>query len=323
MTIADALRVRVARKETIAEDIALFELVAADGATLPAFSAGAHVDVAVPGGPVRQYSLCNAPGATAACYQIAVLREAAGRGGSRALHDRVQAGHALSISAPKNHFALADGGFSLLLAGGIGITPLLAMAEALSAAGRPFEMHYCTRSAARTAFATHIGASRFAPAVQLHHDEGAAAQRLDLPAVLQGHRAGGTHLYTCGPNGFMDAVLAAARQLAWPEERLHREYFSAAPVARADAGGFEVQIGYAGPVVRVGPDQTVVAALAAAGCHVPTSCEQGVCGTCLTRVLDGVPDHRDLYLTPAEQAANNQFLPCCSRATSPRLVLDL
>jgi vanillate monooxygenase ferredoxin subunit len=316
------LLVRVARKHTEALDICSLDLVAEPGHSLPAFAAGAHIDVALPGGLVRQYSLCNPPG-EAGRYQIAVLRDAASRGGSQAVHDAVAEGSTLRISAPKNHFPLAtDATHHLLLAGGIGITPLLAMAERLTALGESFELHHCTRSHDRTPFVARLAASPFAHRVQHHHDDGDPEQRLDLTASLA-RAPQGTHLYVCGPTGFMDAVLAAGRAAGWSEDRLHREYFAAAPVDATNAGGFELEIASTGRVIPVAKDQSALAALLAAGQDIPMSCEQGVCGTCLTGVKAGTPDHRDQYLTPEERAANNQFLPCCSRASSPRLVLDL
>jgi len=317
------LEVIVGRRTTEADGICSFELQAADGRPLPAFSAGSHVDVQVPGGGlVRQYSLCNDPAETHR-YLIAVLKDAASRGGSAAMHERVAVGDRLTISAPRNHFALAhDASEHLLLAGGIGITPLLCMAERLAVAGAAFTLHHCTRSRARTAFADRIAASAFAGRVQWHFDDGHAAQKLDLAALLAAKKPG-LHLYVCGPQGFMDAVLGGARAAGWPEGQLHYEFFGAAPAAKAGDGGFEVQLASSGRLIAVAPDQSIVQALAAAGVVVATSCEQGVCGTCLTRVMAGEIDHRDLYLTPEEQAANDQFLPCCSRAKSPRLVLDL
>ncbi|HEV8315432.1 MAG TPA: PDR/VanB family oxidoreductase [Burkholderiaceae bacterium] len=318
----DQLRVRVARKWTEAQDICAFELVNADGGALPAFSAGSHIDVHLPNGQTRQYSLCNDPTETHR-YQLGVLRDAASRGGSQSMHELVQAGDVLSISAPKNHFALAhDAKRSLLLAGGIGVTPILCMAERLAITGAAFEMHYCTRSAARTAFRERIAASPFAQQVQLHFDDGHAAQKLDIAALLATPEPG-THLYVCGPKGFMDAVLDTARARGWPEAQIHYEFFTAEPVQHDGDASFEVQLASSGRIVVVPRDKTVVQALAEAGVEVATSCEQGVCGTCLTRVLEGVPDHKDLYLTPEEQAANDQFTPCCSRAKTARLVLDL
>lgn len=319
---AGLLSVRVARKTVEAEGIASFELVSVDGAPLPAFAAGSHVDVELPGGPTRQYSLCNDP-AESHRYLIAVLRDQASRGGSAGMHERVKEGDVLAISAPKNHFALAhDAQSHLLLAGGIGVTPLLCMAERLAHAGSEFQMHYCTRSPARTAFRERIAGSAFASRVAFHFDDGAADQKLDIAALLAAPRAG-RHLYVCGPKGFMDAVLASARSQGWPEAQIHYEFFAADAAPKAGDGSFEVMLASSGRVITVAPDRSVVQALAEAGVSVATSCEQGVCGTCLTRVIEGEPDHRDLYLTPEEQAANDQFLPCCSRARSARLVLDL
>lgn len=314
--------VRVARKLIEARDIVSFELEAPDGAALPPFSAGAHIDVRIDAALTRQYSLCNDPRQTHH-YQIAILKDPASRGGSRAMHERIRAGAMLEISAPKNHFELAhEAPHSLLLAGGIGVTPILCMAERLAAAGAAFEMRYCARSRERAAFIERIAQAPFAPRVRFHFDDGAPEQRLDLERLLRDARAG-THLYVCGPRGFMDAVLAAARGAGWPESNLHYEFFSAGMRQPVAAGGFEVKLASSGRVIAVPPDRTVIQALQQAGVDVPVSCEQGICGTCLTRVLAGEPDHRDLFLTPREQARNDQFTPCCSRAKSALLVLDL
>jgi vanillate O-demethylase ferredoxin subunit len=318
------LRVRVLRKCAEAEGISSFELGGADDEQLPPFEAGAHVDVHLPGGLVRQYSLFHPPG-PAGRYQVAVLREAQSRGGSLAMHEQVHEGSTLSISAPRNNFPLAAGADDghLLLAGGIGITPLLAMAEALHARGERFTLHYAARSSARMAFAQRLGGAPFAADVRLHLDDGPAAQRLDLQAVLADPPPR-RHLYVCGPQGFIEAVLGTARACGWPDDRLHCEYFGAAPVAvAAGDAAFEVQLAGSGRVVVVPVGTSITQALSEAGVFVPTSCEQGICGTCLTRVVDGTPLHRDQYLSPEEQAANDVCLPCCARASSARLVLDL
>jgi vanillate O-demethylase ferredoxin subunit len=321
-TAPPSLKLRVAAKTVEALDICSFELVSPDGKPLPAFSAGSHVDVAVADGITRQYSLCNDP-TESHRYQIAVLRDANTRGGSAAMHDRLQVGDTVEISAPKNHFPLAhDARRHLLLAGGIGVTPILCMAERLALTGARFDMHYCTRSVERTAFRERIARSRFAPRVRFHHDDGDAAQKLDIAALLARPEPG-THLYVCGPKGFMDAVLGTARAQGWLDAQVHCEYFAAEQAPTEGDQAFEVQLASSGRIVVVPRDKTVVQALVEAGVEVLTSCEQGVCGTCLTRVLEGVPDHRDLYLSAEEQAANDQFTPCCSRARSARLVLDL
>lgn len=314
-------QVRIARKDVEATDICSFELVDADGRALPAFSVGSHIDVHLGHGLVRQYSLCNDPGETHR-YLLAVLKDPHSRGGSVAMH-ALEVGQTLAISDPKNHFALAHGAaHSVLLAGDIGITPILCMAERLASCAASFELHYCTRAPERTAFVERIRSAGFAEHAYFHHDDGPSPQRLDLAALMAARREG-THLYVCGPKGFMDAVLDAARAAAWPEASLHREYFAAAPIDSSQDGSFEVQIASTGRVCRIAADCSVVSALAEAGVDIPVSCEQGVCGTCLTRVIDGTPEHRDAYLTADEQARGDQFLPCCSRAKSPRLVLDI
>ena len=317
------LQLRVARKNSEAQDICSLELIAPEGA-LPPFTAGAHLDVRLPNGLVRQYSLCNDP-ADASRYLIAVLRDANSRGGSQAVHELVEEGALIEVSEPKNHFPLNEKApRHLLLAGGIGVTPILAMAERLASLGADFTLHYCTRARERTAFAQRIAQSRFAAHVHHHFDdapEDSAHAPLDM-AVLLGEVAEGTELYVCGPQGFMDAALGTARAFGWPEEQLHYEFFGATEVEGEDAP-FELELASTGQVIPVAAGQTALAALMEAGIDVPSSCEQGVCGTCLTRVLKGEPDHRDHYLTPEEQQAGDQFLPCCSRSKSPRLVLDL
>lgn len=320
---ASLIEVRVARKTHEARDVCAFELRPLDGSELPGFSAGAHIDVQVPGGLTRQYSLCNAP-KDGHRYRIGVLREPASRGGSRGMHELVHEGDTLRISAPRNHFALAAGAtHSLLLAGGIGITPLLSMAEHLAATGGDFALHYCVRSAERAAFVDRLRDGAFAARVHVHFDDGDAAQRVDVARLLA-HPGPGRHVYVCGPKGFIDVVVATAAERGWPQERVHREFFGATDTGPRSADErFDVRLARSGRVVAVPKGVSVVQALAAAGVDVPISCEQGVCGTCLTRVVEGVPEHRDLYLTPEEQALNDQFTPCCSRSRSPLLVLDL
>jgi vanillate O-demethylase ferredoxin subunit len=239
------------------------------------------------------------------------------------MHDLVDEGDLLQISAPRNHFALAhESRRSVLLAGGIGVTPILCMAERLAISAAAFEMHYCSRSRGRMAFHDRIAASAFASRVRFHFDDGAAEQKLDISALLATPEAG-VHVYVCGPKGFMDAVLGTARTQGWPEEQLHYEYFAAGLTRSADATSFKVKLASSGRSVLVPAGKTVVEALAEVGIVIPTSCGQGVCGTCITRLLDGVPDHKDLYLSPQEQAQNDQFTPCCSRSKSALLVLDL
>lgn len=314
------ISVNITARRQEAQDIVSIELAAADGSALPPFSAGAHVDVHLAPGLVRQYSLCNDPQESHR-YLIAVLRDPNSRGGSAAVHDVLQPGQVIQISEPRNHFPLVPAQRYLLLAGGIGITPILCMAERLAVMGADFNLHYCARSPQQAAFVERIGASGFAERSHLHFDSGDAVQKLDLPAVLD--TAQGTHLYVCGPVGFIQYVLDTAARHGWPAEALHREYFCAAPQETGENGSFEVRMASSGRSCIVPPDKSVVQALAEIGVEIPVSCEQGVCGTCITRVLEGAPDHRDMYFSDEEKALNDQFTPCCSRATSAVLVLDL
>ena len=315
------LAVKVLKKTREAEGIASFELARTDGKPLPAFSAGSHIDVQVPGGLTRQYSLCN-DSSEQHRYRIAVLRDPASRGGSVGMHDAVNEGDIINISAPRNHFPLQQAKHTLLFAGGIGVTPLLCMAQRMGAVGGDFAMHYCTRSEERTAFREEIAASAFAGKVSFHYDTGEAAQKLNLEALLATPHAG-THIYVCGPGGFIDYVVNTARAKGWNKDQVHLEYFGAAPQDKSGDGSFEIKIASTGKTYPIAADTSVTEALKAHGIEILTSCEQGVCGTCITRVLEGEPDHRDMYFTDEEHAKNDQFTPCCSRSKSAVLVLDL
>lgn len=312
--------VRVACKRAVARDIVHMILEAEDGAALPAFDAGAHIDVELPGGIVRQYSLCGVPGA-ARRYELGILNDPQGRGGSRAIHDRVATGDALRISPPRNLFPLTPGEPALLFAGGIGITPILAMAEQLHRDGTPFELHYCVRSRDRAAFLDRIENAPYAAGLHLHSDDRPdsalrAAALLARPSLW-------ARLYICGPGGFIDFVTRTAQDAGWPPERIHFERFAAAPAPATGERPFELQLADSGRIIPVRADQSAADALLEAGFDLPLSCEMGLCGTCVTPVEDGVPDHRDQHLTPEERAANRCFTPCCSRAHSPRLVIRL
>jgi vanillate monooxygenase ferredoxin subunit len=317
-----SLQLQVIRKTQEAIDICVIDLASHDRKNLPAFTAGSHIDVHLPNGIIRQYSLCNDPNETHR-YQIAVLKDPASRGGSQALHDSIHEGQILQVSAPKNHFVLDHKAKkSLLLAGGIGITPLICMAEALARTGAEFELHYCARTPDHTAFRKRIMDSNFANRTLFYFSKDKNSQKLALHKLLAQPKAG-CHIYICGPKRFMDAVLATARELGWPENQLHYEFFNADVITLETDESFEVKVASSGQIVTVHKDQTITDALSAAGIDILISCEQGVCGTCLTRVLEGIPDHRDSYLTPEEQAANNQFTPCCSRAKTKQLVIDV
>lgn len=317
--MSSLITVRIQSKVRAAADACALTLEAADGHALPAFTAGAHIDLHLPGGLVRQYSISNDPAETHR-YVLGVLLEPNTRGGSRAVHTQLTEGQALQISAPRNHFPLApEAQRSLLIAGGIGITPILAMARQLAHAGAAFELHYAASSVERMAFRNEIEASAWAASAHFH----VGTNRIDV-ARLMAAQGGDVHVYVCGPKRMIDAVTESARQLQWAGARVHQEFFSGAQASSAAVNqGFDIELARSGRVIHVPADQSAAQALVAAGVPLLTSCEQGVCGTCLTRVLEGIPEHRDLYLTPEEQAANDQFTPCCSRALTARLVLDL
>lgn len=327
-TVNDLIPVTVAHKRREAEGIYSFELVDPQGAPLPPFEAGAHIEVQIPGSGatplVRQYSLANAPGERHR-YLIAVLKEPASRGGSRAMHELVQQGDGLQIGAPRNHFALSDSADreqSVLLAGGIGITPILSMAEALVRLDADFSLHYCARTLDRMAFAGRLAQPDLAGRVHRHVSADPSSGRNYIEQLLHGPSAQ-RRLYVCGPEGFIEATRSVARTAGWSDSHVRYELFGHTVQPSANDGAFEVRLARSGRTIPVAADQTVVAALVAHGVDLVVSCEQGVCGTCLTRVLEGVPDHKDVYLTPDEQARNDQFTPCCSRSRTPSLVLDL
>jgi len=321
--MSELLTVSVAKKRQEAIGICSFELVDPQGGQMPAFEAGAHIDVHVSDSICRQYSLCN-DSAERHRYLIGVLDEPQSRGGSRAMHASVQEGDLLRISQPRNLFRLdLQAPRSLLLAGGIGVTPILAMAEQLANAGAQFCVHYSGRTQARMAFVDHLRGGRLGSHTVLHVDDGPPGQRLDIGGILASTPRE-THIYACGPAGLIQAVADQARQAGWPADHVHFEYFAAPETSITNADQpFDVRISSSGQLITVGEDESVVAALARHGIEIPTSCEQGICGSCMTGVLDGKPDHRDMVLSQEERMRNTQFLPCCSRSRSKLLVLDL
>lgn len=316
----ELIQVTVRHREVQGENVVVLELASTDGTALPAFEAGAHIDLHLPGGLVRQYSLCSDP-ADCSAYRIGVLKDPQSRGGSVAVFDTLKEGVTLEIGAPRNLFPLdTTAQRSILLGGGIGITPMIAMAWALFSQGKPFDLYYCGRSRATCAFVDSLEAAPFAESVHFHFADEHDGAFLDLDPVLSSADAG-VHLYTCGPVGFMDWAFDAARARDFSENRIHREFFQVEVDASGDS--FEVVAAASGKTVQVKAGQSIVEALAEVGIKVDVSCEQGVCGTCLCDVLEGVPDHRDVYLDDEEKAENDQILLCCSRAKSDRLVLDI
>ncbi|MRD47943.1 PDR/VanB family oxidoreductase [Caenimonas koreensis] len=317
---APLLRLRVQAIRMQAEGIHAFELVDADGTELPPVAAGAHVDVHLRGGLVRSYSLAGDP-ADRTTWTLGVLREANGQGGSKAMHESVRVGELLTVSHPRNAFALMpQAAHTVLLAGGVGITPIKAMAHALAAQGASFELHYCARTPRHAAFTRELQAIVPPGRLHFHFDNGVPGQGLDIAGVLL-KQAGGAHLYYCGPAGFMKACAEASTH--WSPGSVHFEHFKPpepAPRAVAD-GSFEVRLARRGITLPVLPEQTIVRAIELAGFRVPTSCLSGLCGSCKVNYLEGEVEHNDYILSDEEKT--RCLTLCVSRARSPMLVLDL
>ena len=302
-----------------------FELV---GDALPPFEAGAHIEVAAGDGVVRSYSLSNDP-RDANRYVIAVLREPDGRG-SGWLHGSVRVGDQLEIAGPRNAFPLReDASEHILVAGGVGITPIRSMIHRLEAIGAPFRLIYCTRTAADTAYRAEL-LEKHGPRLRLHHDGGDASQGLDLAAALR-DRPDGAHVYVCGPRGLIDAARAAAAH--WPADTVHVELFASPPPAPAadssptmDAGGdqpFEIVLARSGRPLHVPADKSILDVVLAAGIKAPYVCREGWCGNCQTTLLGGQADHRDDILEDDEKAAQDTIHICISRAMpGEQLILD-
>jgi ferredoxin-NADP reductase len=321
----ETLELRVRQITNEAVDINTFEFVDPTGADLPPFTAGSHIDVHVPGGILRQYSLCNDPKERHR-YVIGVLKDPKSTGGSKALHEKVHAGDTIKVSAPRNNFRIVDeAAHHLLLAGGIGVTPMMAMVEALESRNADYALHYCTRSEGQTAFRDRLEARAASGHVFHHFDGGDPSKGLDIKTLLKEHRPG-THLYYCGPTGFMLAVKESAAH--WPEGTVHFEYFQpvakekpAIPEGLSGDGSFQVRLASSGATFTVTPDKTIVDVLRENGIDTDTSCEAGTCGTCKTHFLEGMPEHNDFVLTDAEQ--REWVMICCARSKTPLLVLDL
>lgn len=312
---------RVARAERAAQDIQLFELRDPAGAELPEFTAGAHIKVVTPSGHSRQYSLSNKPEERDR-YVIAVKREADGRGGSRSMVDQLKVGDELQASAPENLFGLDDRARSfVLIAGGIGITPVLSMARTLLAeSDRKFRVYYLTRDLESTPFLDDIQAEGLAGHFLVHHDQGDPAHSYDLWPVLEKPGSlNGQHVYCCGPRGLMDAVRDMSGH--WPSSTVHFESFGADTKPHADDRPFEVTLARSNVSIAVPVGQSILDVVRAQGVPVPSSCESGTCGTCKTRLLQGEADHRDLVLLDEEKA--DHIMVCVSRAKSDRLTIDL
>ncbi|CUX65135.1 Vanillate O-demethylase oxidoreductase [Agrobacterium tumefaciens str. Kerr 14] len=315
MDDSPTLAVIVARRQLLCENVVMLELEAASDGLLPAFAAGSHIDIHLPDGLVRQYSICSDPGERHR-YRIAIRRMVDGRGGSVAVHS-LAVGSRVTIGMPRNAFPLVEtASHSVLIAAGIGITPLVAMAYRLRALDARFDLHFRVNRA-RVAMVEALTEGIPPQRVFLH----AGDSRLDFDFEERiGAYGPGKHLYICGPQGFVDAARQAAS--AWPSPVVHSESFTLTPAVEGNTA-FSVQTASDGAWHRVPAGKTMLEVLTDAGYAIPTSCEQGICGTCRTGVLDGIPDHRDLCLSTDERRSNAFITPCCSRAMTERLVLDL
>lgn len=320
MTTHGVSPLRIKRIGYEAETINSYELTSPAGDQLAPFTAGAHVDLHLSNGMIRSYSLVNDQRERHR-YVIAVNKDGAGRGGSSFVHDNFKAGDLVSVSQPRNNFALCeDAEETILIAGGIGITPLLSMVRRLAALGRSWQLCYAASSRAAAAFLDELatvaaGATR----VHLDFDDARSGRLFDLAAIVASAPAH-AHLYCCGPVPMLGAFEAATADR--PADHVHVEYFGAAE-APVTEGGFEVRLARSNRTISVEAGKTILDALLDAGISANHSCAEGVCGTCETRLLDGIADHRDQFLSKEEQAANNTIMICCSGARSRTLVLDL
>ena len=303
-----------------AEGIISIELRATDQKDLPAFDAGSHIDLHLPNGMVRSYSLLN-DCSERHRYVLGVLKDGKSRGGSKAVHEQLRVGMRIDISAPRNNFQLhEEASHSVLVAGGIGVTPILCMARRLRTLGKSFEVLYFARSRQHAAFLDDLQA--LGAQMHLHFDD-AQGGPPDLKALLSTRNTANAHYYACGPAVMLDAFENHCQSLGYTQA--HIERFSAVEVAASSDAKqtYTVELKRSGKVIEITPDISLLAALQAANADFMTSCEEGICGSCETRVLEGIPDHRDSVLSPAEQATNQMMMVCVSGCKSERLVLDL
>jgi len=310
----------VSEKYQVSSDTVCIVLTDPDGDLLPPFTAGAHVDIELGEGLTRQYSLWNSSHERHR-YCLGVALVADSRGGSRAVHD-LQLGMSVAVSAPRNLFPLVEAEHITLVACGIGITPILAMADELHRGGKSFTLHYRLRSVEGGAFVDYLQSTAYANHVVFHPSDAMPTASFDFSTLLATD-ARDRRIYVCGPAGFTDALREAAVKAGVHETHFHQELFAAEKTILERDDTFVVHFSQSGVTTTVPPGVSVAEAARAAGVALPTSCGQGICGTCLVNVLAGVPDHRDDYLTPSERDANNQMLTCCSRSKTKELTLDL
>jgi vanillate O-demethylase ferredoxin subunit len=319
--LTDRFPMQVISRDMLTAQIASFELAEPRQQILPPFEAGAHIEVDVRPGLLRRYSLCGDPNDRSR-YRIAVQRDPHSRGGSQAIHENWRVGDLVTASAPRNNFPLAIiDAPTILIAGGIGITPLLAMAFELTQRERPFELHYAARSSSHMAFRQQLADSPFWKAVRFYFDDGPPEQRFSIERLVE-TLPRNAHVYVCGPAGLNAGVMDATQRAGFPNQHLHQETFAVGR-SGADNRPFTVEIARTRQQFDIPADHTILEVLNRNGVFIPSMCRQGICGICITNVLSGQIDHRDNYLAPDERAKSDVMLPCCSRTATHHVVLDL
>jgi len=306
----------------IAQGVRCFELIAGDNSILPPFSAGAHIDVHIEPGLIRQYSLCNSEHESHR-YLIAVKREQNGRGGSSRLHQLFATGSPATVSLPRNNFPLdlAQSDY-LLIAGGIGLTPILAMAHALELANKAFTVHIFVRSEDFLPFGVTLSQLPFSRRIKIYYDSEKPLLERNITQII-GKPNINRSLYICGPGAFMSHIINAATDQRWPKSAINFESFSAEPAAKANNHPFELTLSRSNITLTVAADESIVDAVQRANITIPISCGQGMCGTCVCEVLEGEIEHRDSIFSDAEHANGRQLTACVSRAKGAQLILKL
>ncbi len=314
----DTRRVRVSEVSSVGRDIVTCLLEGVDEA-LPMYSPGSHIDVHLPSGRVRQYSLC---GPQDGSYRIAVKKLPGGRGGSIEVHEALLPGLEVTISEPRNNFELCDARHHVLIAGGIGVTPLLAMARHLWDEGKSFELHLCAPDSESVPFGATLNELPFNDRIAVHTDSAPGRASIE-PGTHVGRWEGGAEIYMCGPAGFMDWLQSSAVELGWPLDTIHRESFTAPVVDVTNTRPFEIVLARAGVTLQVPAGRAILDVLVENKFEMQSGCGQGVCGSCVTPVLEGELEHRDAVLPAAVRAANTAMCICVSRAKCDRIVLDI
>lgn len=315
------ITVVVKAKTMVAENVCHLVLEPMDGSTLPRWEPGAHIQLQLTPDINRSYSLCGA--LNASHYEIAVLRDPMSRGGSSFVHDKLNLNSELQISEPKNLFPLnSQINPCVFFAAGIGITPIIPMIERCMNEGRSTVLYYCARTPSEAAFLHQLQVTMPTDALHVHFTQEHEGKRLDIPTCFK-HITHESHVYVCGPSRFIDDVMANGKRIGLPEPQLHTEYFAAMHHETSADHEFEVQLASSGAIYTVSQDESILSTLEDNDIFIPVSCEEGICGTCVIGLVEGEADHRDVYLSDEEKASMKHITPCCSRARSKRLVLDI